>query len=112
MNEYDILIDKIEMLEFHQRLLLKLIDDPRLEFYRLLVENRISEHELKRFLTLCDELSKKLEEQRTEGYVYFHPLYLELAAGLPEKLEIRSVIQACFTQKICEPLFKELAKYT
>ena len=112
MNEYDILIGKIEMLEFHQRLLLKLIDQPRLEFYRLIVENGISEQELERFISLCDELSIKIEEQKAEGYVYFYPLYHELANGLPKKLDIRKVVQACLAQKLYEPLFKEFTKYT
>lgn len=110
MNEHE-LLERISNLEYHQKLLLKLLNDPKLDLYKLIIENGITEQEIKQFYTLCDKMSKKLEEQKAEGYVYFHPLFHELSVSLPYKLNIREVINACLTQKLYLPLFQELVKY-
>lgn len=110
MNEYE-LLERIKILEYHQKLLLKLLNNPKLDLYKLIIENGISEQEVKQFYSLCDKMSIKLEEQKAEGYVYFHPLFQELSLSLPPKLNMREVINACLTQKLYLPLFQELAKY-
>lgn len=110
MNEYE-LLERIKILEYHQKLLLKLLIDPKLDLYKLIIEKGITEQETKQFYSLCDKMSKKLEEQKAEGYVYFHPLFQELSVSLPSKLDRREVIKACLMQKLYLPLFQELAKY-
>jgi hypothetical protein len=110
MNEHE-LLKKINILEFHQKLLLKLLSNPKLELYKLFIENGITEQEVEQFFSLCDKMSIKLEEQKAEGYVYFHPLFHELSVSLPSTLNIREVINACLIQGEYLPLFKELEKY-
>jgi hypothetical protein len=110
MNEHK-LLEKINILEYHQKLLLRLLNDPKLELYKLIIENGISELEARQFYSLCDKMNIKLEEQKAEGYVYFHPLFQELSLSLPTTLKIKDVINACLTQKIYLPLFQELEKY-
>ena len=110
MNENE-LLERINVLEYHQRLLLKMLNDPSLELYKLIIENGITEHEVRQFYLICDEMNIKLEEQKAEGYVYFHPLFHELSSSLPPTLKIEDVIYACLKQKICLPLFQELEKY-
>lgn len=111
MNNYEILEIKVKLLEYHQKLLLRLLDNPKLEFYRLIIETGLSEQEVNEFYRLCDKLSIKMEEQKAEGYVYFHPLFKELASSLPKKLAIDRVVKACLTQKLYEHLFQEFVKY-
>lgn len=111
MNDFNILMEKIQLLEFHQQLLLELISNPNLEFYKLIVEKGISKHEMERFYRLCHELNNKMEEQKAEGFVTFHPLFTELSAAMPAGLKTNDVVRACLAQKIYEPLFKEFAKY-
>ncbi len=111
MSECKILMEKIQLLEFHQRLLLELIQHPNMDFYRLIVENGISKQEMEKFLSRCNEFNQKLAEQKAEGFVYFHPLFVEFVQALPLGLDINDVVKACLAQKLYEPLFQEFAKY-
>lgn len=110
MNEHE-LLERINVLEYHQKLLLKLLNDPKLELYKLIIENGLTEQEVRNFYSLCDRLNIKFEEQKAEGYVYFHPLFHELSSSLPPTLKIRNVINACLIQKFYLSLFQELEKY-
>jgi myo-inositol catabolism protein IolC len=110
MNELE-LLERITLLEYHQKLLVKLLNDSRLDLYKLIIENGITEQEIKQFYSLCDKMSTKMEEQKAEGYVYFHPLFHELSVSLPSKLNMGEVINACLTQKLYLPLFQEMVKY-
>ncbi|MEH7072431.1 DUF1878 family protein [Neobacillus drentensis] len=110
MNENE-LLKRINVLEYHQKLLIKLLNDPSLELYKLIIENGISEQEVGQFYSLCDKMNIKLEEQKAEGYVHFHPLFHELSSSLPPTLRIKEVINACLTQKVYLSLFQELLKY-
>jgi hypothetical protein len=111
MNEQDLLIQRIDLLEFHQRLLVKLLSNPQNDFYRLIVENGLSEQEVNNLYSLCNDLSVKLAEQKAEGFVHFHPLLYQLSTSLPANLKMEEVVMACLKQKLFEPLFMELQKY-
>ena len=111
MNEQDLLLHRINLLEFHQRLLIKLLRNPNNDFDRLIVENGLSEREVNNFYRLCDELTVKLAEQKAEGFVHFHPLLNQLSAVLPAHLKMEDVVKACLQQRLFEPLFMELRKY-
>ncbi|WP_040204453.1 DUF1878 family protein [Neobacillus jeddahensis] len=111
MVEQDLLLQRINLLEYHQKLLVTLLGNPKLEFYKLIIENGVSKQEIDNFYCLCDQLSVKLAEQKAEGYVYFHPLFDELLASLPVNLKMEAVIKACLKQKLYEPLFQEFNKY-
>ncbi len=110
MNEKE-LLQRISLLEYHQKLFVKLLNNPNLAFYKLIIENGLTEQEINKFNNKCDELSMKLEQQKAEGFVYFHPLFVELLAFLPGNLKIDEVIKACLHQKLHEPLFLELKNY-
>ena len=87
------------------------MNDPKSDFYKLVVENGISENEVKHFFKLCDELSIKLEEQKAEGFVYFHPLFHQLTAALPPTLEMKECLKACENQGLYVPLMQEFLSY-
>lgn len=110
MDEHD-LLNRINLLEYHQKLLLKLLSNPKLDFYRLVIENGIPNEEVKKLLRICDELTVKISEQKAEGFVYFYPLFSEFLASLPFNLRAEEVIPACISQHIFEPLMLEFEKY-
>jgi hypothetical protein len=110
MDIYVELQARVNLLEYHQKLLLKLLRDPNLEFYRVVIENGLSEHEVGTFNRLCENLNIKMEEQKAEGFIHFHPLFNEFLYSLPEKLNAKEVVQACLKQHLFEPLFTEFAK--
>ncbi|MFJ7728036.1 DUF1878 family protein [Neobacillus sp. NPDC097160] len=111
MNGQELLMQRINLLEYHQKLLIKLINNPNLAFYKLIIENGVTKQEIDKFYYLCDALSMKLEKQKAEGYVYFHPLFDDLSASLPANLKIEEVINACLVQNLYKPLFQEFQKY-
>ncbi|MBU8915658.1 DUF1878 family protein [Neobacillus sp. 114] len=111
MDKYEMLAEKINMLEFHQKLLLEVVDHPSKKFTRLIIESGLSESEVNHFYSICDKLSKKLEEQKAEGYVYFHPLFDELSISMPDKLDIGQTIKACLSQNLYKSLFQEFEKF-
>lgn len=105
------IIQKMNTLEFHQKLLLEVINNHDMDFYKLVVENSIDEKDMNRVLTFCETLSKELEEQKAEGFVYFHPLYHRFLHCLPPQLEPRKVIRAFIKQKLFVSLMNEFLKY-
>jgi Glu-tRNA(Gln) amidotransferase subunit E-like FAD-binding protein len=110
MDKYIELQSKVNLLEYHQRLLLKMLSAPNLEFYRLVIENGISELEVQEFNKICEDLNKKMEEQKAEGFVNFHPLFNEFLYSLPAKFDAKEVVQSCVNQRLYEPLFREFQK--
>ncbi|MDQ1004202.1 hypothetical protein QFZ28_004602 [Neobacillus niacini] len=110
MENYVELQARVNLLEYHQKLLLKMLAAPNLEFYRLVIENGISEHEVETFNLLCEHLNIKMEEQKAEGFINFHPLFIEFLNSLPEKLIAKEVVHACLKQHLFEPLFSEFRK--
>jgi hypothetical protein len=110
MDKYAELQARVNLLEYHQRLFLKMLSAPNLEFYRLVIENGISEHEVQVFNKLCEEMNKKMEEQKAEGFIHFHPLFNEFLYSLPAKFDAKEVIQSCLNQRLYEPLFREFHK--
>jgi hypothetical protein len=105
------LLNRINLLEYHQKLLIKLISNPNYDFYKLVIEKGITEQEVKYILTICDELSIKMNDQKAEGFVYFYPLFNEFLASLPLNLQAEEVVPACIRQHIFETLMLEFEKY-
>ena len=105
------LLERIQLLEYHQKLLVKLVTNPKLCFNKLIIEKGISEQEVKNFFKLCEKMRKKMEEQKAEGFVYFNPLFEEFSTSLPLTLHPEEVIQACLSQNLFESLMLEFKKY-
>ena len=105
------LLKRIQLLEYHQKLLLRLVNNPKLEFNKLIIEKGISEQEVKNFFKLCEEMCKKMEAQKAEGFVYFSPLFDEFSTSLPLTLQTEEVIQAALSQNLFESLMLEFKKY-
>lgn len=110
MNERDML-ERIHLLEYHQSLLLKILSNPKLDFYKLIIEKRISEQEVQRLYQLCEDICLKMDEQKAEGFVHFYPLFSKFSTSLPPTLQAGEVISTCLSQKLFEPLMIEFKKY-
>ncbi|WP_246197160.1 DUF1878 family protein [Cytobacillus depressus] len=104
-------LEKISKLEYHQKLLLKIIDNKNFEFYKLIVDHSLGEKDVTKFYRMCETLSKELEEQKAEGFVYFHPLYNKFISGLHDGLRPEDVVQACKRQGLFLTLMEEFSKY-
>jgi hypothetical protein len=108
---YEALVEKIDKLEYHQQLILKILGNTSHHFYRLVIEKSLSKEDVEAFFKLCDELSINLDEQKAEGFVHFHPLFNKFKVGLHPHLRAEEVIQACLSQQLYTPLMAELSKY-
>lgn len=105
------LLEKIAKLEYHQRLLLEIIDHPHQQFNKLVIECSIAEKEVEEFNNLCESMNKEWEEQKAEGFVYFQPLFQKFKNQLHVRLQPEKVISACIKQRIYLPLMEEFKKY-
>lgn len=111
MNNEENLLARIEMLEYHQYLLLRMVDKTQAEFYKLVIENSLTKHDVEEIMMLCEKLSMKLEEQKAEGFIHFHPLFEEFKLKLHPTLHAEAVVKACLNQHLFQPLMMELKKY-
>lgn len=109
--ELESLIEKINRLEYHQSILLKMVSNNHDPFFRLIVEKQLTKEEVDRFYLLCEELSESLQEQQAEGFVYFQSLFEKLKEDLPQNLQVEEVIEACLRQQLFYPLMLELKKF-
>ncbi|XJZ28109.1 DUF1878 family protein [Bacillota bacterium Lsc_1132] len=110
MNEQD-LMNRIHLLEYHQKLLVQIVTNPKLDFYKKVVEKGISEQEVKAFFKLCDRLSIQVEEQKAEGFLHFYPLFNEFTASLPANLRADEAVISCLNQNFYTDLMLEFKKY-
>ena len=105
------LLEKINKLEYHQRLLLKIVENPNMAFFKLVIENSLEEGDVEEFLNLCEKMDNEWEEQKAEGFVHFLPLFKKFCIQLHSRLHPEMVIHACIKQKLFLPLMEELKKY-
>jgi hypothetical protein len=110
LDESEVL-KELSLIRYHQRLIIDMLDRSDKEFYKLIVYYRLSEEEVKEFFHLCESLNMELEEQKAEGFVYYHPLYRQFLERLNKKLTAREVIHACISQKLYLTLMAELENY-
>ena len=102
--------EEIEMLRFHQRLLLKLIRNPQAKLDYLFVEKNFTRREAEELHALCDMLSKRYEIEKAEGYMNFRPLFSQLEKNLNPKTTIKECIEACLSQGVYVSFMKEMEK--
>jgi len=90
---------------------MKIIENSHADFYKLVIKKSLTEHDVMEFMTLCEELSNLMEEQKAEGFIHFHPIFAEFKAKLHPNLHAEEVIKACLRQHLFKPLMAELRKY-
>ncbi|MCJ8005903.1 DUF1878 family protein [Lederbergia wuyishanensis] len=106
----DKVLAKLERLEFHQKLLLEMIRTEGHEFERLIIEKNLDEQEVREFYNLCEDMSKDMELQKADKFVFYAPLFNEFVRKLNPKLNPAEVIHACLKQNIFIDLMKILEK--
>ena len=107
MDELERRIDK---LEYHQQLLMRMMKHTEMQLYYLIIEKNLSRKETEDLLNLCENLNKEVEKQKAEGYVTFYPLLIELKSKLIPSISPGELIQACLNQGVYVSLMKELQK--
>lgn len=100
---------RLERIIFHQQLIAESLGDMH-AFTKLVILKDLSEEEVRGFFQLCDELNKEMQEQKAEGFVYFHPLLKKWREKLNRKLDPEGTIHACLLQGIYQELMVELAR--
>jgi len=105
------LLKRIERLEYHERLLVDLLQGSNKLFTKLIISKNLDESEVKEFHRICENLNNKMENQKAEGFLYFHPLLKEFSAKISPKLDISETIHACIEENLYVDLMLELRKY-
>ncbi|MFD2443103.1 DUF1878 family protein [Bacillus sp. CGMCC 1.16607] len=104
-------IKQLKVLQYHQSLIVTMLTKSQDEFYKLVIQKGLTEDDVQKFHSKCVHLSIQLEEQKAEGFVYFHPLYLQFLDSLPSNLTAKEVILACISQNLYLTLMTELKNY-
>ncbi|MGM9924042.1 MAG: DUF1878 family protein [Bacillus sp. (in: firmicutes)] len=104
----DQLQKRIETLEYHQQLLVRMLKHSDEQLYYLIIVNNLSKQETDSLLTACETLSKKMQKQKAEGYVTFYPLLNELKSHLPKSISPHELVDACLTQGVYVALMRSM----
>ncbi|AOH53840.1 hypothetical protein ABE28_005720 [Peribacillus muralis] len=100
--------EEIDILRFHQGLLLNLIRNPKARLDFLLVEKNFTKKEADDLLELCDILSKRYEIEKAEGYMNFRPLFNQFERKVNPKITIKECIDACLSQGLYVSFMREM----
>lgn len=101
---------RLKKIEYHQQLLLQMMQTQTFPAYRLIVKNDLSEEEVSEIFRLCEELTAQYQQQKEEGFVYFNPLLTQFINLLNKKLNPEETIHAFLAQEIYVPLMEVLKK--
>lgn len=102
--------ERLERLEYHQKLLLKMVQAPDYSFYRLVIEKNLTEQEVEEFLSLCSRLNMEFKKEKEEHFVFYAPLFQDFKKQLNIRLQPKEVIEACMKQKMYPELMEALQK--
>ncbi|MGE6379928.1 DUF1878 family protein [Peribacillus muralis] len=100
--------EEIDILRFHQGLLLNLIRNPKARLDFLLVEKNFTKKETEDLLELCDILSKRYEIEKAEGYMNFRPLFNQFERKVNPKITTKECIDACLSQGLYVSFMREM----
>ncbi|PJN86717.1 DUF1878 family protein [Bacillus sp. mrc49] len=100
--------EEIDILRFHQGLLLNLIRNPEARLDFLFVEKNFTKLEAEALLGLCDILSKRYEIEKAEGYMNFRPLFNQLERKVNPKITTKECIDACLSQGLYVSFMREM----
>lgn len=102
---------RLDKIEFHMRLLAKMKEEGEYPFYRMIIEQGLTEEELIEVYKLCAEVNKKMHEQVEEGLLNRSSLLTHFVGMLNIKLDPLSTIRALQAQeKIYQELMETLLK--
>ena len=59
-------------------------------------------------MSICENLNIKMEKQKAEGFIHFHPLFIEFLNSLQAKLDVKEVIQSCLKQHLYDLFLSSL----
>lgn len=99
---------RIETLEYHQQLLVRMLKHSNDQLYYLIIIKNLSKKETETLLDICEDVSKKFQKQKAEGYVTFYPLLNELQAHLPKSISINELVHACLKQGMYVALMQNM----
>lgn len=101
---------RLKKVEYHQRLLLEMMQTKKFPVYELIIKKGLTEEEVKELFNLCEELTLQYEQQKEEGFVYFIPLLTQFVRSINEKLDPEETIHALLGQGMYLPLMEVLNK--
>ncbi|WP_285767649.1 DUF1878 family protein [Peribacillus sp. SI8-4] len=100
--------EEIDILRFHQGLLLNLIRNPKARLDFLFVEKNFTKREAEELLELCDIMSKRYEIEKAEGYMNFQPLFNQFERKVNSKITTKECIDACLSQGLYVSFMREM----
>jgi hypothetical protein len=100
--------NRMEKLQFHQRILLEMAEENKYSFYKIIIKNDLSEIEMNEIIDICYYLNKKYEEQYENGFVHYTSLLVQFVGTLPTRLDPKETILALKNQQYFPELMEVL----
>ncbi|WP_377891431.1 DUF1878 family protein [Alkalihalobacillus sp. R86527] len=92
--------ERLDKIEYHNRLLARMYEENgKYPFYRLVIEQGLTEEEVEGVFHLCDEIQKKMHEQMEEGLLSRTSLLTHFVGMLDMKLKPLPTIKAIQSQE-------------
>ncbi len=104
----DTVEQRIERLEYYQKLMIGLVETERWPFHHLVMKRQLSETEVGALFQMCEELTEEYKKQKAEGFVGFSPLLHTFKQLLNPKLSSLEVIDALYHEQLYMPLMTTL----
>lgn len=105
-------LKKVNTLEFHNELLLKMIDSEKHPFFTLVILNGLSKQEMKETFALCEEVNERLNKQDEAGFLDYTPLLTHFVGMLNPKLPVKETMNALLAQGFYRELMEKLLATT
>ncbi|MBD1380711.1 DUF1878 family protein [Metabacillus arenae] len=103
----DKLEGKLHKLEFYISLLLQMVDDTKYPFFKLVIENQLSEEEVTEVIELCKQTEIDFYVQKEQGWVIYEDLLAQFVGQLNSKLPVNQVIKSLYDQEMYSELMGE-----
>jgi hypothetical protein len=101
---------RLARLEFYIQLLLEGTTLRSRPFYELVVKKELTKQEFDDIFEICEELSKKYDEQKAEGLIDYVPLLIQFVGMLTPKIAPKEAIEALAKQGLYKSLMMEFSE--
>lgn len=98
--------ERLNKIEYHQRLLLEMMEKNKYPFYELIIQKGLSEQEVTQLYRECLTLEKMFEEQREMGFVLHTDLIAHFLDVLPTVLTPKETVESLYKQLLFKPLME------
>jgi hypothetical protein len=101
---------RLNRLEFYFQIVWENTNLSGKPFYALVIKKELTKQEVDDIFTICEELSKKYEEQKAEGFIDYVPLLTQFVGMLTPKIAPHEAVDALSKQGLYKEMMREFSE--